>query len=79
MELQKNAFDFCQKINGKARILIVDDLLATGGTMKAAVDLVNAHEKAVTTHAFVIMELKFINGASKLPDSIAFSSMLSYE
>ena len=81
VELQKNAFEFCKQdtINGKSRILVVDDLLATGGTMKAACDLINGLENAKVTHAFVIMELKFIGGVSKIPTNINFESLIGYE
>ena len=79
VELQKNAFEFCNKVNGKSRILVVDDLLATGGTMKAACDLINGLNNAKVTHAFVIMELKFIGGVSKIPTNINFESLIGYE
>ena len=79
VELQKDAFEFCSKTNDKSRILVVDDLLATGGTLKAAVDLVNSIPDAQATHAFVIMELKFINGAEKLPKDLLLKSLIKYE
>ena len=79
VELQKNAFEFCNRDKDKkSRILVVDDLLATGGTMKAAVDLCNGQENAKVTHAFVIMELKFIGGCSKIPSNVQFDTLLSY-
>ena len=79
VELQKNAFEFCNTDKDKkSRILVVDDLLATGGTMKAAVDLCNSQEHAKVTHAFVIMELKFIGGCSKIPSNVQFDTLLSY-
>jgi len=81
VELQSNAFEFCQKgsSSSKARILVVDDLMATGGTMKAACDVLNAHVEAEVTHAFVVMELAFLQGKSQLPSSVNYHSLISYE
>ena len=79
VELQRNAFEYSNKQGKKSRILIVDDLLATGGTMKAACDLINAQDDAIATHAFVLMELKFIGGRSILPSNIQFESLISYD
>ena len=46
------------------RVLIVDDLLATGGTAKAVVDLVESVGGKVAGLLFVI-ELDFLNGREK--------------
>jgi adenine phosphoribosyltransferase len=51
-------------VNG-ARVLIHDDLLATGGTAKAKIDLVEQLGGTVVGLAFVI-ELEFLNGREKL-------------
>jgi adenine phosphoribosyltransferase len=48
-----------------ARVLIHDDLLATGGTAKAKVDLVEQLGGTVVGLAFVI-ELEFLSGREKL-------------
>jgi adenine phosphoribosyltransferase len=48
-----------------ARVLIHDDLLATGGTAKAKIDLVEQLGGTVVGLAFVI-ELEFLNGREKL-------------
>jgi adenine phosphoribosyltransferase len=58
------------------RVLIVDDLLATGGTMQAAVDLVGQAGGTVAGIAFVI-ELGFLNGREKLRPAEVFS-LLTY-
>jgi adenine phosphoribosyltransferase len=47
------------------RVLIVDDLLATGGTANAAADLVTMLGGVVHAFAFLI-ELEFLNGRQKL-------------
>jgi adenine phosphoribosyltransferase len=47
------------------RVLLIDDLLATGGTMAAACQLVRKLGAAVVGVAFVI-ELCFLNGRDKL-------------
>jgi adenine phosphoribosyltransferase len=56
------------------RVLIVDDVLATGGTGSATVELVRQAGAEVAAIA-VIMELSFLNGRSRLPDA-AIRSLL---
>ena len=63
-------------VNEKDNVLIVDDLLATGGTACAAVDLVKKLNGNVVACAFVI-ELTFLNGKEKLKD-IEYSSIVQY-
>ena len=59
-------------IAGGARVLIHDDLLATGGTAKAKIDLVEQLGGTVVGLAFVI-ELQFLNGREKLGGYEVFS------
>ncbi len=54
------------------RVLIVDDLLATGGTAAAAIALVRELGATVASCAFVI-ELESLNGRAALGDCDAFS------
>jgi adenine phosphoribosyltransferase len=49
----------------EARAIVVDDLLATGGTAKAAADLVHMQGGYVVAYAFVV-ELSFLSGREKL-------------
>ncbi len=58
------------------RILIVDDVLATGGTARAACNLVQQAGATVAGLAFVI-ELEFLKGSSKL-DGYDYTSLLQY-
>lgn len=48
-----------------ANVIIVDDVLATGGTARAAADLVHRQQGNVTAYAFVI-ELSFLGGRERL-------------
>jgi len=59
------------------QVVIVDDLLATGGTAAAAVELVHKCGGEVMECAFVI-ELDFLNGREKLKNTPVFS-ILHYE
>ncbi|MBK8271214.1 MAG: adenine phosphoribosyltransferase [Planctomycetes bacterium] len=52
-------------IHRKSRILMIDDLLATGGTMQACCDLVEEFDCSIVGVAFLI-ELEFLKGRDKL-------------
>ena len=54
------------------RVLLIDDLLATGGTAKATVDLVKQSGGKVVEIAFLI-ELGFLKGRDKLKGNDIFS------
>ena len=58
------------------RVLIVDDLIATGGTAKAVADLVEKMGGVVVGLAFVI-ELEFLHGRQKL-EKYTMTSLLKY-
>ena len=64
-------------ISEGCRVLIVDDLLATGGTAKAATQLVEQLGGTVVGLAFAV-ELTFLNGRQKLSGYDAFS-LLKYD
>ena len=63
-------------INEKDNVLIVDDLLATGGTVSAAIELVKKLKGNVLGCAFVI-ELTFLNGRIRLKD-VPYTSIVKY-
>lgn len=59
-------------IRAGARVLMVDDLLATGGTMRACCDMVEAAGGTVVACAFLV-ELSFLGGRAKLAPHNVFS------
>ena len=66
LEIHEDAFHPGEKI------LIADDLLATGGTVAAVVDLVKEFGVEIVECAFMA-ELDFLEGRKKLPDGKVFS------
>ncbi|MCI0433056.1 MAG: adenine phosphoribosyltransferase [Gemmatimonadetes bacterium] len=64
-------------IRAQQRVLIVDDVLATGGTAAATAQLVRQLAGQVVGFAFVI-ELAFLGGRARL-DSAPVHSLLQYE
>jgi adenine phosphoribosyltransferase len=59
-----------------ARVVIVDDLLATGGTAAATVELVREQGAAVVAAAFVV-ELTLLTGRARLP-GVPVDALLAY-
>jgi adenine phosphoribosyltransferase len=62
LELHQDAFEPGQ------RVLVVDDVLATGGTAEAAGRLVRRQEATVVGYSFLI-DLSFLGGAARLGDT----------
>jgi|SRR5947207_6203978 len=58
------------------RVIVVDDLLATGGTMQAAIALVQRQGGAVAAAACII-ELAFLDGRRRL--DVPLTSMVVYD
>lgn len=71
LEMHKDAF------GDNKKILVIDDLLATGGTTSATVDLVRKLGGAILEAAFVI-ELEFLKGREKIKDVPVFS-LIKYD
>jgi len=77
-EYSTDAFEIhSDSISTGDNVLIIDDLLATGGTAKAMCDLVSELGANVSGLAFLI-ELSFLNGRSKLPNQKVFS-LITYD
>lgn len=58
------------------RVVVVDDLLATGGTMAAGIELLRKVGAEVPAAAALI-ELTFLNGRSRL--DVPFESLVAYD
>mgnify|MGYP006268793199 FL=1 len=69
LEMHKDAIDEGQKV------LIVDDLLATGGTVNATVEMVEEIGGDIVEVAF-LMELGFLNGRERLDGQDVFSLII---
>ena len=70
IEIQQDA------VHKGSRVVLVDDLLATGGTMAAAVNLLETVGAVVPATA-VIIELTFLEGRKKLAPPV--ETLLQYE
>jgi adenine phosphoribosyltransferase len=60
------------------KILIVDDVLATGGTVSATAELISRHFEVEIMELDFLIELEFLNGREKL-SRWPVHSMLRYE
>jgi adenine phosphoribosyltransferase len=70
IEIQKDA------ITPGQRVVVLDDLLATGGTMAASIKLLREVGAVVTGAAFII-ELAFLKGREKL--DVPVTTLVSYD
>lgn len=64
-------------LDANDRVLVVDDVLATGGTLAAAMQLVRGFEATLVGTATVI-ELEFLGGRQKLASNVPMHSLLRY-
>ena len=58
------------------RVIVLDDLIATGGTMQAAIELVQQRGGTVVAAACII-ELSFLHGRQRL--AVPLTSMITYD
>lgn len=58
------------------RVIIHDDLIATGGSARAASQLVEGLGGTVIAYSFII-ELAFLNGSNKLGNNVPIHSLIS--
>ena len=73
MHIHKDALD------DHNRLLIIDDLLATGGTALAAVELIEKFEKKVLLGAGFIIDLPDLGGATRLKEkNITIHSLMEF-
>ena len=70
IQMQKDA------IKPGQRVVVLDDLLATGGTLAASIDLVRSMG-GVVTGAACIIELAFLEGRKRL--DVPVTSIVSYD
>jgi len=59
-----------------ARVVVLDDLLATGGTMSAGIKLLQSAGAEVTA-AVALMELTFLHGRDKI--NVPFEALIQYD
>jgi adenine phosphoribosyltransferase len=64
-------------ITPNERIVLIDDLLATGGTSGAAVNLIQRVGGVVGAALFVV-ELDFLKGSNKLPPDVPIFSLIRF-
>ena len=69
IEIHQDAFK-----NGQ-RIIIIDDVLATGGTLAACVDLIQNNFQIDLVEVAFLIELDFLNGRQKLIDTPIYSML----
>ena len=71
LEIQSDAFE------GNPRVLLVDDLLATGGTVNAASKLIKKAGGQLVGCAFII-ELSALKGRESIPN-VPINSLIEYD
>lgn len=79
LEYGKNTLEISPNmINKNDRVLIVDDLLATGGSAKALTQMVHNAGATLVGYSFVI-ELTGLKAREKMLDQIETHSLIKYE
>lgn len=63
-------------LNEKSKVLVVDDLLATGGTLKATEELALMAKAEIVAY-YVVFEIEFLKGRDKLSNPEKVITMLN--
>ena len=71
LEIQQNSFE------KNSKIIVIDDLLATGGTAGAAGDLIKKAQGKLIGYAFLV-ELTELNGRKNLDSNLFIGSLIKY-
>jgi len=75
LEYGSNSLEMgCDLLTSEDKVVVVDDVLATGGTARATADLVDLLGAEVVGFLFVL-ELGFLEGRLKLPHQCAVESL----
>jgi len=69
VEIHQDAFEAGQ------RIVLIDDVLATGGTIAATVNLIQSNFKVEIVEAAFLIELDFLKGREKIKNLPIYSMM----
>ncbi|MEM8558832.1 MAG: adenine phosphoribosyltransferase [Bacteroidota bacterium] len=78
LDIHTDAFAAALDAGQSARVLVHDDVIATGGTAAATARLVDRAGGTLVGFAFLI-ELAFLDGRAKLPDDAPVHAILRYE
>ncbi len=65
-------------IKSQEKVIIVDDLIATGGTILATIDLVKEFAGEIVGVS-VIIDLPFLGGSEKIKNKYNFNYLISYD
>ena len=74
IEIQEDA------VKADDRIVVLDDLLATGGTLSASIDLIHQQGAGIgakVVGAACVVELTFLDGRQRL--DVPFESLVTYD
>lgn len=71
IEIQEDAF------KKDSKVLLVDDLLATGGSLKAAISLIKRAGGDVA-EAFTLIELDYLEPRKHMPEHIPIYSFITF-
>jgi adenine phosphoribosyltransferase len=64
-------------LNSGQKILIIDDVLATGGTIAATIELIQSNFDVEIVGIEFLLELKFLQGRKKLP-ALPINALIEY-
>lgn len=80
LEIQKNAFEMLSNLNRPIDVVIIDDLIATGGSLNATVQILKRFSSKIKINikkVIAVIEIEKLNGCLLLQkDGVNFASLL---